>query len=116
MQPLKRIEAIFFKTERGAEPVREWLKSLPVAERKIIGNDIGTLEFGWPIGMPLCRPLGKGVHEVRSKLPTRIARIVFYVDGDRMVLLHGFIKKDQKTPKPDLDLAIERKRIREQAK
>ena len=116
MQPLKRIEAIFFKTERGAEPVREWLKSLPVAERKIIGNDIGTLEFGWPIGMPLCRPLGKGVHEVRSKLPTRIARIVFYVDGDRMVLLHGFIKKDRKTPKPDLDLAIERKRIREQAK
>lgn len=116
MKPLKRIEAIFFKTVRGGEPVREWLKELPAAERKIIGDDIGSLEFGWPIGMPLCRPLGKGLHEVRSTLPNRIARVLFYVDGDRMILLHGFIKKDQKTPKADLDLAIERKRIREQAK
>ena len=104
----KRVPAIFFRTEAGGEPVREWLKELPSPEdRKRIGEDIKTVEFGWPIGMPVCRPLGEGIYEVRTTLvQKRIARVLFYIDKKgRMVLLHGFIKKTQKTPDEDLDLA-----------
>lgn len=104
----KRAPAIFFRTEAGGEPVREWLKNLPCPEdRKRIGQDIKTVEFGWPIGMPTCRPLGSGIYEVRSGLEhNRIARVLFYVDErGRMVLLHGFIKKTKKTPNEDLQLA-----------
>lgn len=104
----KRIFAIFFRTEAGGEPVREWLKGLSREDRKLIGTDIMTVEFGWPIGMPVCRPLGNGLYEVRTDLTgRRIARVLFYVDKlSRMVLLHGFIKKTQKTPDQDLQLAI----------
>jgi phage-related protein len=107
----KRIPAIFFRTEGGGEPVREWLKSLSRGDRKLIGTDIMTVEFGWPIGMPVCRPLGKGLYEVRTDLAGhRIARVLFYVDKRRrVVLLHGFIKKTQKTPAPDLQLAASNK-------
>lgn len=105
--PQKRLPAVFFRTEAGGEPVREWLKSLPAVERRLIGTDIKTVEFGWPIGMPVCRSLAKGLHEVRTDLPgNRIARVLFYVDKlGRMVLLHGFIKKTQRTPDEDLELA-----------
>ena len=88
--------------------MREWLKGLPLPEdRKRIGEDIKTVEFGWPIGMPVCKGLGDGVYEVRTRLrQNRIARVLFYVDKrSRMVLLHGFIKKTQKTPAEDLELA-----------
>src|SRR5580693_2861813 len=104
----KRVPAIFFRTEAGGEPVRDWLKGLPSPEdRKRIGEDIKTVEFGWPIGMPVCRPLGEGIYEVRTNLAqNRIARVLFYIDKKgRMILLHGFIKKTQKTPDEDLDLA-----------
>ena len=83
---------------------------LELADRKTIGADIKTVEFGWPIGMPTCRPMSKGLYEVRSSLTGgRIARILFCIHDGQMVLLHGFIKKSQKTPKQDLDLAIDRK-------
>ena len=72
--------------------------------------DLKTVEFGWPIGMPTCRAMGGGLFEVRTNLPGRIARVLFCVDRGRMFLLHGFIKKSQKTPKADLDLALRRKR------
>ncbi len=103
----KRVPAIFFRTEAGGEPVREWLKGLSPEDRKQIGEDIKTVEFGWPIGMPVCRPLGDGIYEVRTNLAqNRIARVLFYIDKKgRMVLLHGFIKKTQKTPAEDLELA-----------
>ncbi len=84
------------------------VKSLPFPEdRKRIGQDIKTVEFGWPIGMPACRPLSGGIYEVRTDLEhNRIARVLFYVDKrGRMVLLHGFMKKTQKTPDEDLQLA-----------
>lgn len=115
---LKRIQAIFFRTGAGNEPVRDWLKSLtPMEDRKRIGIDIKTVEFGWPLGMPVCRPLGQGLYEVRSTLSShRIARVLFYIDlSSRMVLLHGFIKKSQKTPKPDIELARKNKTIHEQS-
>ena len=88
--------------------MRDWLKRLPSPEdRKRIGEDIKTVEFGWPVGMPVCRALGDGIYEVRTNLAqNRIARVLFYIDKKgRMVLLHGFIKKTQKIPKEDLDLA-----------
>jgi len=92
--------------------VREWLLSLDKADRQILGADIATVEFGWPIGMPVCRPLGQQLWEVRSSLPgNRIARVLFSITGDRMLLLHGFVKKTQKTPPADLALA--RKRLKE---
>ncbi len=103
----KRVPAIFYRTEAGREPLREWLKGLPADDRKRIGEDIKTVEFGWPIGMPVCRPLGGSIHEVRTSLAqNRIARVLFYIDKkSRMVLLHGFTKKTQKTPDEDLKLA-----------
>lgn len=107
----KRIPATFYRTEAGNEPVRDWLKALDQEERFLIGTDIKTVEFGWPVGMPTCRPMGSGLFEVRTSLPSdRIARVLFCIYKGRMVLLHGFIKKTQKTPKQDLDLAKERKR------
>jgi phage-related protein len=109
----KRIPAIFFRTEAGGEPVRDWLKGLPSPDdRKHIGEDVKTIEYGWPIGMPACNPLGNGIYEVRTNLTqNRIARVLFYIDKKgRMVLLHGFIKKTRKTPAEDLDLARSNKK------
>lgn len=107
---VKRIHAVFFRSEIGAEPVREWLKSLDKEDRFKIGADIKTVEFGWPIGMPTCKPMKNGLFEVRTRLDNRIARVLFCMNDGCMVLLHGFIKKTQNTPQPDLDLALERKR------
>lgn len=111
MKKPKKIAADFYRTPSGAEPVREWLLDLDEADRKTIGKDIQKVEFGWPIGMPYCRPLSGGLHEVRSDLAGgRIARVIFFVLEGRMVLLHGFEKKQQKTPKPDLNLAERRRK------
>jgi phage-related protein len=108
---IKKLPAAFYCTALGNEPVREWLQSLAPADRRIIGQDIATAEFGWPVGMPVCRSLQGGLYEIRSNLTSRrIARVMFCVAGGRMVLLHGFIKKTQKTPKVDLDLALKRKK------
>ena len=107
MEEQKRVPAIFFRTEAGGEPVREWLKGLPKKDRKLIGEDIKTVEVGWPIGMPVCLPLGEGLFEVRTELPAnRIARLLFYIDkSSRMVLLHAFIKKSRATSDHDIQLA-----------
>ena len=111
MASLKKIAAVFYQTGTGKSPVREWLLDLDKADRLTIGKDIQKVEFGWPIGLPYSRPLGLGLHEVRSDISDgRIARVVFSIQGNRMVLLHGFVKKTQKTPKHDLDLALKRKK------
>lgn len=108
---MKRLPAYFYMTASGREPVREWLKNLAQADRRAIGEDIKDIEFSWPIGMPLCRSLGRGLWEIRSDLlGGRIARVLFSVHAERLVLLHGFLKKSQKTPTTDLDLALKRKR------
>ncbi|WP_232298787.1 type II toxin-antitoxin system RelE/ParE family toxin [Granulicella tundricola] len=114
---MKRMDVVFFRTAAGGEPVREWLRNLePVEDRKRIGMDIQTVEFGWPVGMPTCRALKDGLYEVRTNLTHgRIARVLFYIDSrERMVLLHGFIKKTQKTPDEDMDLARKNKRLHQQ--
>ena len=108
---MKRLPAAFYRLPAGREPVREWLKALGDADRRIIGEDIKDVEFSWPIGMPLCRALGQGLWEVRSDLTQgRIARVLFTIHDGQLVLLHGFIKKAQQTPKADLDLATKRKK------
>ncbi len=104
----KVLEVKFFANESGNEPVREWLKELPIEEKKSIGRDIATVQYEWPIGKPLVDNLGNGLWEVRTKLKNKIARIIFLINDGKMILLHGFIKKTQKTPKPDLDLANKR--------
>jgi len=97
---LKRLPARFYRSNSGREPVRELLKNLDAQDRRIIGEDIKDVEFAWPIGMPLVRSLGRELWEVRSSLPQgRIARVLFCIEQDCMVLLHGFMKKTQKTPK-----------------
>jgi phage-related protein len=113
--PGKRAPAIFFRTKAGGEPLREWLQNLAPEDRKRIGEDIKTVEFGWPVGMPVCRPLGGGIYEVRTDLArNRTARVLFYLDKrGRMVLLHGFMKKVRKTPDEDLELARSNKRKHE---
>jgi phage-related protein len=105
---------VFFRTTAGNEPVRAWLKSLPAEERRIIGEDLQTLQFRWPLGMPLVRSLGDGLWELRSTLPSRIARCLFYVARGRIVVLHGFIKKTPKTPTEDKALALKRKNAHSQ--
>ena len=109
---LTEIPVVFYRTSGGTEPVIDWLRSLPAEDRRAIGTDLATVQFGWPIGMPLCRSLGGGLWEVRSALPSRrIARLVFFAHEGRIGVVHGFIKKTQKTPAADLDLA--RRRMKE---
>lgn len=109
---LKKFPAAFFRTGAGTEPVRDWLRTLDFDDRRILGRDIAAAEFGWPIGMPLCKSLGGGLWEVRSGLPGgRTARVLFCAAHGRMVLLHGYVKKSRKAPLSDLELA--RKRMKE---
>jgi phage-related protein len=102
----------FYRTQGGIEPFLDWLRSLPSQDRRVIGADLSTVQFGLPIGMPLCRSLGTGLWEIRSSLPSgRIARLLFFADGGRLGVVHDFIKKTKKTPANDLALA--RKRMKE---
>ena len=105
------LSVAFYQTETGHEPVREWLRSFPRKERRILGEQIKTVQFGWPLGMPLVRKLDLKLWEIRSNLPGRIARIIFTAGEGRMILLHGFIKKSQKTPLDELRLAKLRLRM-----
>ena len=110
--PLTEFPVVFYRTSGGVEPIRDWLRSLPVEDRRVIGTDLATVQVGWPVGMPLCRPLGGGLWEVRSTLPSRrIARLLFFVHQARIGVVHGFIKKTQKAPAEDIALA--RKRMKE---
>lgn len=107
----KRIRAVFYRAASGTEPVRDWLLEMSAEDRRTIGYDIATAEFGWPVGMPVCRPMGQGLYEIRSSLAgNRISRVFFCVAEGQMILLHAIIKKTQTTPKADLDLARRRMR------
>lgn len=105
------IKVVFYRTETNNEPVREWLKGLTRNERKIIGEDIKTVQFGWPLGMPLVKKIDIGLWEIRSKLDNKISRVIFTIYNDLIVLLHGFIKKSHKIPTRDLKLAKQRLHI-----
>ena len=107
----KKVPLVFFATDNGKEPVRKWLLDMEHDDRQEVGQDLMRVQFRWPVGMPLCRPLGDGLWEVRSSLPSdRIARVIFCFFDEKLVALHGFIKKTQKTPQADIDLALKRKK------
>jgi len=103
------LKARFFRTKAGNERVREWLTSLQRTDKHLIGSEIKTIQMGWPLGMPIVRKLDKGLWEARVNLVNQTARVLFTVEGNIMILLHGFIKKSQKTPAPDLATARQRK-------
>ena len=105
-QPI--LAVVFYGTAAGNEPVRDWLLELTRDDRRTVGFDIKTAQYGWPLGMPLIRKLEPGLWEVRSHIADGIARVLFTVDGQTMVLLHGFVKKSQKTPAADLKTAKQR--------
>ncbi|MCK1281801.1 type II toxin-antitoxin system RelE/ParE family toxin [Bradyrhizobium sp. 61] len=107
----RKIPVVFYRTRGGSEIVRNWLRDLDEGDRNALGLDLMRVQYRWPVGMPLCRSLGDGLWEVRTALPSnRIARVLFSVHQDRIVVLHGFIKKTQKTPNEELALARRRKR------
>src|ERR1035438_8452306 len=110
MKSNRPLKAVFYQTSAGNEPVRQWLKTLPSEERKTIGADILSVQYAWPVGKPLVDNLGDGIWEIRSRLHDRIARTLFAVVDEEIVLLHGFIKKQRKTPRNELDLAKKRKK------
>ena len=110
--PPQKTPLIFFKMEGGTEPVRDWLKDLSLEDRREMGKDLMRAQWRWPVGMPLCRPMGEGLWEIRTNLPSnRIARVLLGVDEGVLVALHAFIKKTQKTPPSEL--AVARKRLKE---
>ena len=100
----------FFKTEIGNEPARDWLKGLSKEEKRLIGEDIKTAQIGWPLGEPIVKKMEAGIWEIRTELKNRIARVFVTKGPDRLVILHGFIKKTQKTPLAELEIA--RKRLK----
>lgn len=108
----KKLQVQFYETPGGKEPVRDWFKDFAPDDRKIVGKDIAKVEFGWPIGMPYCRAMGGGLWEVRSNISDgRVARVLFAIVKSQMVLLHAFVKKSQRTPDRELELA--RKRMKD---
>jgi phage-related protein len=110
------LDCRFYRTPTGNEPVRDWIRSLPPTVRKEIGADVGQVQWSWPIGKPLVDGFGAGLFEVRSRLDGNIYRVLFCLNGSTMVLLHGFQKKNQKTPKADVDLARQRMKDAEDRK
>ena len=110
MKADRPLKVVFFKTDTGTEPVRDWLKDLSKEDCKVIGTDILTVQYAWPVGKPLVDNLGDGVWEVRSRLDNRVARTLFAVVDQEIVLLHGFMKKQQRTPQDELELAKKRKK------
>jgi phage-related protein len=111
-EQMPEIPVRFYRTTAGREPALDWLRELDKADRQVIGVNLMRVQFGWPIGMPLVRSLGDGLWEVRSDLRRgRVARLLFCFHQGLLVVLHGFIKKTQKTPPGDLELA--RRRMRE---
>jgi phage-related protein len=103
-----KLRVLFYRSSSDREPVRDWLRSLSRKSRKTIGDDIKTVQYGWPLGMPLVRSLGDGLWEVRSRLRDGVARIIFLAEGGLMILLHGFIKKSRRTPRKELAVAKRR--------
>jgi phage-related protein len=105
---LPKLRAVFYASGSGREPVREWLKALDSDERKLIGTDIAYVQFKWPLGKPRVDHLRGPIWEIRTRLRNRIARVLFVVSDEELVLLHGFVKQTQKTPNDDIALALAR--------
>jgi phage-related protein len=117
MTEKQKIPLSFYRTPSGVEPVREFIKRLPTEDRKVLGSDLLAAQWKWPVGMPLCRPMGGGLYEIRTTLPSRrIARTLFIYWKKQLVALHAFIKKTPTTPDDDLQLARKRQKETEHEK
>lgn len=107
----QKIDLVFFKTYSDKEPVRDWLLGLDKEDRALIGYDLLKVQYGWPVGMPLCRSLKHGLWEVRSNITDgKIARVIFCFSDGELIALNGFIKKTQKTPNEEIELSLKRKK------
>lgn len=117
MAQKQKIPLSFYRTPSGVEPVREFIKRLPTEDRKVLGSDLLAAQWKWPVGMPLCRPMGGGLYEIRTTLPSRrIARTLLIYWQKQLVALHAFIKKTETTPDDDLQLARKRQKETEHEK
>jgi len=105
-----KLSCVFYRAESGDEPVREWLHEVDTEICKIIGKDILKVQWRWPISKPLVGTFGEGLYEVRSSHDGNIYRVFFCIEGSHMVLLHGFVKKTQATPKREIETARARQR------
>ena len=109
VQQPKSFPLSFWASSLGNEPTREWFRDLPEPDRTALGRDLRRIQFGWPIGMPLVKSLGSGLWELRTSLPSkREARVMFCVNDETIIVLHGFIKKTQKTPDSEMKVAVKR--------
>lgn len=105
----------FYQTPTGRPVVQEWLRAFDKSDRAILGYDLKRVQLGFPMGLPLCRSLGGGLWEVRSSLGgNREVRMIFFHDAQHkaFVVVHGFIKKSQKTPKAEIEIAFRRMKER----
>ena len=109
--PMPKVQLVFYRSDRGNEPVREWLRAMIEDHRLAVGRDLQRAQYRWPVGMPLCRPMGRGLWEIRTSLSNRtIARVFVCHHEGRLYALHGFIKKTQTTPADELNTALRRQR------
>lgn len=107
----QKIELVFYQTHSGNQPVRDWLVGLSLVRRREIGLDLQRVQYRWPVGMPLVRPMGKGLFEVRTPLSDgTTARVMICFHDGELYALHGFIKKTQTTPAADLETARKRQK------
>ena len=104
----KDFEVVFFETASGKQPVREFIWGLTKEDKKEVGADIRTVQAGFPMGLPLVKKIDSGVWEIRSTIRDGICRVFFTVTGEKIVLLHAYLKKTQKIPPKELDIVKER--------
>jgi len=104
----KGFKAVFFETENGNQPARDFIKGLSKDDKRIVGADIRVIQNSFPIGLPLVRKIKHGLWEIRSVVKDGISRIFFTFINEEIILLHGFVKKTQKTPSKEIDIATGR--------
>jgi phage-related protein len=105
---IKGFDVVFFETESGKQPVREFIKQLSKEDQKEVGADIRVVQDSFPIGLPLVRKLKPELWEIRSFIKNGISRIFFTFFDKKIIFLHAFVKKMQKTPLKEIDVAIKR--------
>ena len=108
--PVYKIE--FYEKTNGECPVFEFLKTLPPKIKAKIDRDIGILkEFNIKLRVPLVKPLGDGIFELRTQTAGfGVRTLYFFFDGQKIILTNGFIKKTDKTPTKEIEKAIEYKK------
>lgn len=114
----KKINAQFFRSEQGTEPVRKVLRELGRPIKTQVGDDIRFVELNWRVDKPYVDrlrggrgKLEKSVYEVRHTVEGKEYRTLFFVYEARMVLVHFFQKKTQKTPLQEIEVAWQRMKL-----